>query len=110
MAFGPCILTLGKPLVSGAAIGMHGQVAIFNAGCESDNQTPTGCYRCLYPKPAKTQESCAESGVLGPVPGTLTLNSLVDTWIISYCSLWSLLECFAHRKVIFLIVIFYFQV
>lgn len=55
-----------KPLVSGSAIGMEGQVTVFTY------QHSTGCYRCLYPTPPRSQPmSCAENGVIGVVPGVI---------------------------------------
>lgn len=52
------------PLVSGAAIRMHGQVSLFTG------QPGDPCYRCLY-GPGDEEESCAESGVLAPVVGII---------------------------------------
>lgn len=55
-----------KPLVSGSAIGMEGQVTVFTY------RHATGCYRCLYPSPPHSQPmSCAENGVIGVVPGVI---------------------------------------
>ncbi len=56
------------PLVSGAAIRAEGQLATF------DFRHATGpCYHCLYPKrPSHVgTASCADSGVLAPVPGII---------------------------------------
>jgi len=54
------------PLVSGSAIRMQGQVAIFNAGPESP------CYQCLYPQSAKALNgSCSDAGVLSPLVGII---------------------------------------
>lgn len=52
-----------KPLVSGAAIRLEGQVALFAPGC--------GCYACLYPDAGEAQETCEEAGILGPVVGVI---------------------------------------
>jgi adenylyltransferase/sulfurtransferase len=56
----------GKPLVHGAAVGMAGQLLTVPAGGRP-------CYRCLFEEapPAGTGPSCAEAGVLGPVPGVI---------------------------------------
>lgn len=55
----------GKPLVSGAAIRMEGQVTVFPG-------TPGGpCYRCLYPESGSVEETCSENGVLAPVVGII---------------------------------------
>jgi adenylyltransferase/sulfurtransferase len=56
----------GKPLVHGAAVGMGGQLLTVPAGGHP-------CYRCLFeePPPPGVGASCAEAGVLGPVPGVV---------------------------------------
>ncbi|CAL5405498.1 unnamed protein product [Camellia sinensis] len=55
-----CCVVLGKPLVSGAAIGLEGQLTVYNY-----NGGP--CYRCLFPTPPPTTacQRCSDSGVLG---------------------------------------------
>jgi adenylyltransferase/sulfurtransferase len=56
-----------KPLVSGAAIRMEGQVISFDS-----RQLSSPCYRCLYDDAATdSQLSCSESGVLAPVVGVI---------------------------------------
>lgn len=57
------------PLVSAAAIGWQGQFAVFDyQGANEDK----ACYRCLYPfDELKQVNSCTDSGVVGPVVGTL---------------------------------------
>ncbi|KAJ8754892.1 hypothetical protein K2173_015404 [Erythroxylum novogranatense] len=61
-----CCVVLGKPLVSGAALGLEGQLTVYNY-----NGGP--CYRCLFPTPPPTTacQRCADSGVLGIVPGII---------------------------------------
>ncbi|XP_052178727.1 adenylyltransferase and sulfurtransferase MOCS3 [Diospyros lotus] len=61
-----CCVILGKPLVSGAALGLEGQLTVYNY-----NGGP--CYRCLFPVPPPTIacQSCSDSGVLGVVPGII---------------------------------------
>ena len=56
-----------KPLVSGAAIRMEGQVSVFDL-----NKKGSPCYRCLY-KDDGTEENqnCTENGVLAPVVGII---------------------------------------
>jgi len=56
----------GKPLVHGAAVGLGGQLLTVPAGGHP-------CYRCLFEEipPAGVGPSCAEAGVLGPVPGVI---------------------------------------
>ncbi|KAI3825812.1 hypothetical protein L1987_07463 [Smallanthus sonchifolius] len=60
-----CCVLLGKPLVSGAALGLEGQLAVYNY-----NGGP--CYRCLpTPPPTSACQRCSDSGVLGVVPGVI---------------------------------------
>jgi molybdopterin/thiamine biosynthesis adenylyltransferase len=56
----------GKPLVHGAAVGLGGQLLTVPAHGHP-------CYRCLFeePPPSGVGPSCAEAGVLGPVPGVI---------------------------------------
>lgn len=60
-----CVLS-GKPLISGSAVGVEGQLTIYNY-----KNGP--CYRCLYPPNPSTYQSasCSDSGVLGQVPGLI---------------------------------------
>ncbi|KAG2173308.1 hypothetical protein INT43_004682 [Umbelopsis isabellina] len=60
-----CVLA-GKPLVSGSALRMEGQLTTYNY-----NGGP--CYRCLYPTPPppETVTNCADGGVLGAIPGVI---------------------------------------
>jgi molybdopterin/thiamine biosynthesis adenylyltransferase len=56
-----------KPMVHAAAVGTIGQLVSVPAGGRP-------CYRCLFeelPAPEDDAPSCAEAGVLGPVPGVL---------------------------------------
>ncbi|GMF32845.1 unnamed protein product [Phytophthora lilii] len=57
-----------KPLVSGSALGLEGQVTVFTY---KDDENSSGCYRCLYPTPPRVAMSCAENGVIGVVPGII---------------------------------------
>lgn len=55
-----------KPLVSGAAIRMEGQVAVF------DSRSPTSpCYQCLYSQGDDEDASCSENGVMAPLVGII---------------------------------------
>jgi adenylyltransferase/sulfurtransferase len=54
------------PLVSGAAIGVEGQVSVFDFRNED-----SPCYRCLYSEGNEVNLSCSENGVLGPVVGII---------------------------------------
>ncbi|XP_072206413.1 adenylyltransferase and sulfurtransferase MOCS3 [Excalfactoria chinensis] len=58
-----CVLA-GKPLVSGSALRLEGQLVVYN-------HDGGPCYRCLFPTPPppETVTNCADGGVLGVVPG-----------------------------------------
>ncbi|MDP3858209.1 MAG: HesA/MoeB/ThiF family protein [Stagnimonas sp.] len=58
-------LAARKPLVSGAAIRLEGQVAAF------DLRRGGPCYACLYPDTGEVAEACEDAGVLGPVVGVI---------------------------------------
>lgn len=54
----------GKPLVSGAAIRLEGQLSVF------DPRNPLSpCYHCLYGHGSEAELTCSEAGVLGPLVG-----------------------------------------
>jgi adenylyltransferase/sulfurtransferase len=54
-----------KPLVSGAAIGFGGQIAVFDC---RNSQSP--CYECLFPEAGQSEEMrCAVMGVFAPLVG-----------------------------------------
>jgi adenylyltransferase/sulfurtransferase len=58
---------LGKPLVSGAAIGFSGQLAVFDS-----RRANSPCYHCLFPDHADEPElRCAEAGVFAPLVGVI---------------------------------------
>jgi len=60
-------VSLGKPLVSGAAIGFSGQLAVFDS-----RQASSPCYHCLFPDQADEPEvRCAEAGVIAPLVGVI---------------------------------------
>jgi len=61
-----CVL-LEKPLVHGAIYRFEGQATVFHPAREGP------CYRCLFPVPPAPGmvPSCAESGVLGVLPGVV---------------------------------------
>ena len=61
-----CVVT-GVPLVSGACVGVEGQLSVYNHG----ENAP--CYRCVFPTPPRVEHCsrCDEAGVLGPVPGVI---------------------------------------
>ncbi|WP_237444389.1 HesA/MoeB/ThiF family protein [Sinobacterium norvegicum] len=55
-----------KPLISGAAIRMEGQVSVFHG---SQNDQP--CYRCLYSEQDGEDLNCSTNGVLAPLVGII---------------------------------------
>jgi molybdopterin/thiamine biosynthesis adenylyltransferase len=57
----------GKPLVSGAAIRMDGQVSVFNS---PHSNAP--CYACIFPPAQAPEETrCATMGVFAPLVGII---------------------------------------
>ena len=54
------------PLVSGAAIRLEGQVAVFDS-----RQSDSPCYECLYKGGEGDDLTCADNGVLAPVVGII---------------------------------------
>lgn len=71
---------LKKPLVMGAIYQYEGQITVFNFGPAAFN------YRDLYPDPPKNHQipNCAETGVLGVLPGIIgTLQASEVIKIIS---------------------------
>ena len=57
-------LATRTPLVSGAAIRMEAQVAVFDPG-----EPGSPCYRCLFDDTGDPEEPCALVGVFAPVAG-----------------------------------------
>ena len=55
-----------KPLVSGAAIRLEGQLAVFRA-----DRPGAPCYRCLWEEDDEGLENCRGNGILGPVTGVI---------------------------------------
>ena len=62
-----------KPLVSGAVIRMEGQLSVFMPRGDSP------CYACLYPEETSLDESCVNSGILGPVAGMIGSAQALET-------------------------------
>jgi molybdopterin/thiamine biosynthesis adenylyltransferase len=54
------------PLVSGAAIRMEGQLAVFDS-----RKAGSPCYHCLYKEGEEADQTCSENGVLSPVVGII---------------------------------------
>lgn len=64
----------GKPLVSGAAIRLEGQVTVFDS---RDANSP--CYQCLYQAGDDDDVSCASNGVMAPVVGIIGSVQALET-------------------------------
>jgi molybdopterin/thiamine biosynthesis adenylyltransferase len=65
----------GKPLISGALSQWEGQISVF------DPAQGAPCYQCIFPEaPADgLAPSCAEAGVIGPLPGVIGSMMAVET-------------------------------
>jgi len=60
------------PLVVGAAIRFEGQLMFFD-----HSQADSACYHCLFPSDEEQALNCSNSGVIGPVVGSIgTLQAL----------------------------------
>jgi molybdopterin/thiamine biosynthesis adenylyltransferase len=80
------------PLVSGAAIRMQGQLAVFDS-----NRENSPCYHCLYKEGEETDQTCTGNGVLSPLVGIIgSLQALEAIKVIV-----SMGETLAGRLVIF---------
>jgi molybdopterin/thiamine biosynthesis adenylyltransferase len=64
----------GKPLISGALSQWEGQLSVFHPA----DATP--CYQCIFPQAPDPglAPSCAEAGVLGPLPGVVGAMMAVE--------------------------------
>lgn len=60
-------------LVSGAAIRLEGQLAVFGP-----DYSKSPCYRCLYQEADESLENCSGNGVLSPVPGVIGTMMAVE--------------------------------
>lgn len=58
-------VTAKKPLVSGAAMRLDGQLGVFMSHIGGP------CYRCVFPEVGDSDESCENTGILGPVVGII---------------------------------------
>lgn len=67
-------LAARRPLVSGAAIRMEGQLAVFRNDLDQ-----AACYRCLYDEEGEDLEDCSGAGILGPVAGVIGSMMAVET-------------------------------
>lgn len=73
LAINQACVESATPLVSGAAIRMEGQVAVFRNQEEGD-----ACYQCLFGGESVPEEGCSETGVLGPVAGAIASMQAVE--------------------------------
>ena len=64
----------GKPLISGALSQWEGQISVFDPAQKGP------CYQCIFPQApaAHLAPSCAEAGVLGPLPGVVGAMMAVE--------------------------------
>lgn len=64
----------GLPLISGALSQWEGQISVF------DPAQGAPCYQCIFPQPPAPElaPSCAEAGVLGPLPGVIGAMMAVE--------------------------------
>jgi molybdopterin/thiamine biosynthesis adenylyltransferase len=67
-------IAAGIPLVSGALSQWEGQLSVF------DPARGAPCYQCIFDSPpaAELAPSCAEAGVIGPLPGVLGAMMAVE--------------------------------
>jgi len=85
-------VTHRTPLVSGAAIRMEGQVAVFDSRLEN-----SPCYHCLYKEGEEEDQTCSANGVLSPLVGIIgSLQALEALKVIL-----SIGETLAGRLVVF---------
>lgn len=65
-ALNAACMRVKKPLVSGAAIRMEGQVTVFDP-----RRSDSPCYRCLYREEGHEALRCSDTGVLAPLVGMI---------------------------------------
>jgi molybdopterin/thiamine biosynthesis adenylyltransferase len=67
-------VSVGRPLISGALSQWEGQISVF------DPREGAPCYQCVFPEApaAGLAPSCAEAGVIGPLPGVLGAMMAVE--------------------------------
>jgi len=67
-------VALKKPLISGAAIKLSGQIFVTDP-----RQTDAPCYACLYPEDSADDElRCATTGILAPLTGLIGCMQAVE--------------------------------
>lgn len=81
------------PLVSGAAIRLDGQLAVFDL-----RQPEAACYACVYGPETDGDLACNVAGILGPVVGTIgTLQALAAIRLLTGHQLPETLRLFDGR-------------
>ncbi|XP_052748326.1 uncharacterized protein LOC113514767 isoform X2 [Galleria mellonella] len=72
-----CVMSK-KPLISGSALKMEGQLTVYGYRSEKNTNEKDApyigpCYRCVFPSPPPPEAvgSCSANGVAGPVPGLI---------------------------------------
>lgn len=79
----------GRPLVSAAAVGLHGQLGVYA-------HRGGACYRCLHPAPPPPEaapQACSDVGVLGPIVGVIGSLAALEVLKVASegaCGLWAL--------------------
>ena len=68
-----CVVA-GKPLVSGAAIRLQGQLAVFDT-----RRSDSPCYHCLFGHGDDSELTCSEAGVVGPLVGMIGCLQALET-------------------------------
>ena len=73
-AINAAAVATGTPLISGALSQWEGQISTF------DPKNGAPCYQCVFPEPNAPglAPSCAEGGVLGPLPGVIGTMMAVE--------------------------------
>jgi adenylyltransferase/sulfurtransferase len=72
-AINAACVAAGVVLVSGAAVRLEGQIAVF------PNRGEGPCYRCIYNDEDEWLGNCQGNGVLAPVPGVIGAMMAVET-------------------------------
>lgn len=73
-ALNSACVAAGKPLISGAAIRMEGQISVFDT-----RQPQNPCYQCLYAHVDEEQLTCSEAGVMAPLVGIVGSVQAMET-------------------------------
>ncbi|WP_200866311.1 molybdopterin-synthase adenylyltransferase MoeB [Pseudomonas syringae] len=69
-----------KPLVSGAAIRLEGQLSVFDP-----RRDDSPCYHCLYGHGSEAELTCSEAGVIGPLVGLVGSLQALEALKILAC-------------------------